>query len=379
MKRFIVSVLCVSVFFIGLGSLIENAGARFKSDEKALALIAEARQAIGGEVNIKNVRSMTITGNSTHTFEAEGVSRTEQGGLEINFEFPGKFNKSLRIGNPNGAEGDAQIRKEFDVFVTKNGETVDVKNLEDGKKVVIVKDGNGNVLTENVKGAEGQRKIIIKKDDGTMQEINPSEKNTVFFERKSGDNTVLKTEDGNRIVVNKDLKFEGGAPRQNEMFRTTFALLLSAPEAADASYLYAGEAAVDGVSCDVIEVQTAGSSFKLYLDKSSHLPRMLSYSGMQMMKVFKMEKEPSANEPKDGARTFVRKLDGKPELVEHQLKFSDFRNVGGLQLPHRWTQTVGGKQSETIDITGYEINPTNIAEKFREPKVFIRQAKPQQQ
>ena len=49
MKSFIVSVLCVSVFFIGLGSLVDKVGATFKSDEKALELVRKARQAIGGD------------------------------------------------------------------------------------------------------------------------------------------------------------------------------------------------------------------------------------------------------------------------------------------------------------------------------------------
>ncbi len=381
MKRFIVSVLCTSVFFIGLGSLIESTSAKFKSDEKALALIAQARQAIGGDANIKNVRGMTIIGNSTHNFEFEGIQRSEQGGMEINFEFPGKFNKMSRIGKP-GAEGEGQTQREVNVVVMKkDGETVDFKNSGDGKKVVIVKDGNGNVLTENIRGIEGQRKIIIKKDDGTVQELNPSDKGTVIFERKSGDDvTEWKTEDGNTVTVNRDMKFAAGIPRQNEMFRTTFALLLSAPEGTDASYTYAGESPVDGFACDVIEVQSAGSSFKLYLDKSSHLPRMLSYMGMPTMRVFKLDREePAANAPKGETKTFVRKLDGKMELVEHQLKFSDFRYVGSLQLPHRWTQTVGGKTGETIEISNYEINPTNIADKFRDQKVYMRTQKPQQQ
>src|SRR5687767_9310126 len=109
MKRFIVSVLCTAVFFIGLGSLIEKTGAKFKSDEKALALIAQARQAIGGDANIKNVRSMTIVGNSTHTFEFDGATRSEQGGVEINFEFPNKFGRMTRIGNPDGKNGEVEV------------------------------------------------------------------------------------------------------------------------------------------------------------------------------------------------------------------------------------------------------------------------------
>ncbi len=356
MKRFIVSVLCTSVFFIGLGSLIEKTGAKFKSDEKALALIAQARQAIGGDSNIRSVRSMTIVGNSTHIFETDGIQRNEGGSLEINFELPGKFNKMIRIGNPDNAAGEGEVQKEVDVIVMrKDGGTGELEGIKvDGKRKIIIKNADGTIATEDIKG----------------------DKTEVILERKSkDDSTVWKTEDGKKIVVERDAKVTG--IRQNEMFRTTFALLLSAPDgAADADYLYAGEGTVDGSSCDVIEVQSAGTSFKLYLDKSSHLPRMLSYMGMPM-NVFKFHKDDAANAPKEDTKIFVRKMD-KAELVEHQVKFSDFRSVGGLQLPHRWSQTVGGNPGETVEISNYEINPANIAEKFKDQKVFVRTKKPQQ-
>ena len=93
----------------------------------------------------------------------------------------------------------------------------------------------------------------------------------------------METEDGARIAVHKDLKVAG--VRQNEMFRTTFALLLSAPEGTDASYLYAGEDTVDGNSCDVIEVQRQGSSFKTYLVKIFASAANVELYGMPMMKV----------------------------------------------------------------------------------------------
>ena len=62
MKRFIFSILCVAVFFIGLGALVEKTGAKFKSDERALALIAKSRQAIGGDTAISSVRFEFRTG-----------------------------------------------------------------------------------------------------------------------------------------------------------------------------------------------------------------------------------------------------------------------------------------------------------------------------
>jgi hypothetical protein len=77
MKRFIISVLFVTVFCIGLGALVEKAGAKFKSDERALALIKQARIAIGGEQSIADVRSMIIKGNTSITFRLKDGARTE--------------------------------------------------------------------------------------------------------------------------------------------------------------------------------------------------------------------------------------------------------------------------------------------------------------
>ena len=49
MKRFVISILSIAVFFVGLGSLVEHVGAKFKSDEKALEIVRKARIAIGGD------------------------------------------------------------------------------------------------------------------------------------------------------------------------------------------------------------------------------------------------------------------------------------------------------------------------------------------
>ena len=275
MKRFIISVLCVSVFFIGLGGLVEKTSANFKSDARALELIRLARIAVGGEANIKNVRSMTITGTTAHTFTSGGTTDIKQGSLEINFEFPGKFSKMVRIGNPGDENENADIRKEVNVIVMKKGDgTTDLKDSGDGKKVIIVKDGDGKILTEDIKPADGQRRIIIKKDDGTVQEINSGDK----------DSAVWTTDDGKKINVEKDIKVigageGGGAMRHNEMLRTTLALLLTAPEGTEVSYTFAGETTVDGAACNAVDVESNGSKFKLFLDKTTNLPKMISYHG----------------------------------------------------------------------------------------------------
>lgn len=356
MKKFIVSVLCAAVFFIGLGGLAEKAAAGFKSDERALAIIKQARAAIGGEANIANVRALTITGKATQNIAIDGAQRSEQGDLEINMQLPNQFSKTMKFGD--GVKGETEIRRDVNVFVrTIDGEISmpDKAASADGKRnVVIMRKGEGEPLVVNTDepDAEGRTKFVIRKGDGTTPE--------------------LATADGKNIIVDK-IKVAHGAMRHNELFRTAFALLLTAPEGTDASYTFAGEADVDGSSCNVIAVaQTGGESFKLYLDKSTSLPKMMTYQAVKPL-VFRFNKEDAKASGEKQDQIFVRREAGEAaEKAEFQVKFSDFRSVGGLQLPFSWTQTVAGQADQTIDVVNYEINPTGIAEKFSRDRQKIQ-------
>ena len=362
MKRFIGSILCVTVFFIGLGGLVEKVAAGFKSDERALAIIKQARAAIGGDANIANARAMTITAKATHNFTLDGVTRSEQGDLEINMQLPNGFSKTMKFGD--GVKGETELRRDVNVFVrTIDGEipSLDKAAGAGGKRnVVIMRKGEGEPLVVNTDepDAEGRHKFVIRKGDGKTQES--------------------ATSDGKKILVDK-IKVAPGAMRHNEFFRTAFALLLTPPEGTEANYSYAGEADVDGSSCNVIVAQTGGESFKLYLDKSTSLPRMMSFQAVKPL-VFRFNKDEAQASGEKQDRIFVRREAGEaPETAEFQVKFSDYRSVGGLQLPFRWTQTVGGLADQTIDVVNYEINPAGIAEKFAKDahKVRIRTQKPQ--
>ena len=65
-------------------------------------------------------------------------------------------------------------------------------------------------------------------------------------------------------------------------------------------------------------------------------------------------------------------------MGEYQVKFSDYCTISGLQLPFKWTQTIDGKADETVEVSAYEINPANIADKFKQQpqKIMIRTEKP---
>jgi hypothetical protein len=355
MKRFIVSVLCVSVFFIGLGGLIEKAAAGFKSDEKALEILKKARQAVGGDSAIAGVKSMTILGKATKTFDMEGVAKSENGEVEINFELPNKMSRKMKFGS---GEGEGLVDKRVDVIVMKTG--------DDNLKWKTVDDEN----------PDGAKRVIVMKKDGSSEDIKIDGKEPVILKRTDGDKIVSEdgktaTVDGKKVFIRRaDAPGEAENIRSNELFRTTLSLLLSAPEGLDVTYSYAGEGSVDGVSCDIIAANDGGSTLKLYLDKSSNLPRMMTFQGH---KPFMIRFKKDEAMPNGDTKTFSRQLPA-PEMAEFQVKFSDFRSVGGLQLPFKWTQTIAGKDDEVLDITSYEVNPANMADKFKEEpvKVFVR-------
>ena len=361
MKRFIVSVLCVSVFFIGLGSLIEQASASFKSDDKALELIGKARRAIGGDSAIGGVKSMTILGKATKTFEVEGVARSENGEVEINFALPSQMSRNRKFGSGDGiALADTNV------------------------DVVVMRKGDGDNLQWKTEGSGDVKKFTITKKDGTTEEVTVDGKSPIVLRKTDGESIVSEdgktaTVDGKKVFIRKADAL-GGAdfPRSNELFRTTLSLLLTAPEGLDVSYTYVGEGSVDGAACDIVAANDGGSTFKLYLDKSTSLPRMITFQSHKpfMIKINKEDVQPDA----DGVtKVFSRTKLPAPEMAEFQIKFSDFRSVAGLQLPFKWTQTIGGKDDEVLDITSYEVNPANIAEKFKEPatKVFLKTQKEQ--
>ena len=387
MKRFSISILCVTVFCIGVGAIVDTVGARFKSDEKALALIKQARIAIGGEQSLAAVRSMIIKGNTTHTFKIGSEVRNEQGETEIAMQLPDKLSKMVKIGRHDG-------NAEFGKTMTSSKHDI----------MILHGEGHGEAVAA---GAAGERKVMIRKAEGDGELI---EKEIIVdgkdgeFTTRDGKKVILRTDAGEaktgeftsqdgkkfnvRVVGEPEIEkvIVGGEPghmkmaghhgaRQNDLLQTTLSLLLTAPEGMDVSYTFVGEGDVDGTSCNIVNASFAGSNVKLYLSKASSLPVMVSYQGHAMPRVmhFKTKAPEGAVAEKDVV-AFARKVDA-PESVEYNVKFSDYRGVGGVQLPFKWTTTVAGQPSEVLDVTGYEINPANIAEKFQNQRTFVRMKK----
>lgn len=415
MKRFIFSTLCVAVFFAGLGAIVQTTGAKFKSDEKALEVIRRARVAIGGDAAIGQINSMVIKGQTTR---GEG---NETGETEIALQLPDKMMKMIKIGSGDkSANGEQIIDRQIDVVVVGDakgqskvrveGFPVDPQGDSKGQMKVMVNEednGSGPVrhvvikrpdgTTQELTGAEADKmialhpgkpgenvkRIVIKKDDGTIQELTGAEADKMIAARGDG-HATFTSKDGKTF----DVRLAGGPDahqggmKQNELLRTTLSLLLTAPQGIDVEYTYGGETVVDGTPCDLVNASFGGATYKLFISRASSLPVAMTYTGHKMPQIMKFRTgEPlPADAPKDkDVVIFTRKIEAAAETSEFTVKFTDYRSTGGVQLPYRWTTTVGDKTAETFDVTSYEINPADIAGRFNGAggqRVMIRTTKP---
>jgi len=277
-------------------------------------------------------------------------------------------------------------------------------DAKDAMKVTVNGEGLGT-------GGTVSKKIMVKKDDGTVLELTgaeadkwiaehpgvPGEKDIVIKRvdggtMKSGDTVIVRKADGtegtatftskdgktfnidnHKVVMagHGDMTAHHSAMKSNELLRTTLSLLLTAPKGLDVEYTYGGPGDIDGRNCNIVVASFGGQSFKLFLDRSSNLPVALSYKGMATPKIMTFNKEVPAS-PEKGKDVMIFKREGFPiEMWDILVKFPNYRQGGGVKLPFKWSQ-----DNEIFDVTNYEINPANIGEKFQNQTVMVRTAKP---
>jgi len=364
MKKFIYSVLCVSVFFIGLGTVADKVGASFRSDPRALDLLKAARTAIGGDSSLAGIQSLRIKGSTVNVWNVDGAEKSEPGETEIDLQLPDKVYRMIRVGDPADENGTQLVSKQVETVVI-NG-----------------KDENGNVTFSRGQGSgtgvgtePGTRVIVLNKGDELPADLK-TEGNRKVLRTGGDDQLPAKVENGEvrrvTVNVNKDeMEAHHKAIQQNELFRLTLGLLLSPPAGMDVNYTFGGEVKAADKTCNLVIAEVGGSSVKLYLDRDSNLPVMMSYTGeeMPMLVTFTKKVDAAASEG-DKSVVFFRHNDG-PGSSEFTVTYSDYRSVNGIQLPFHWS-TSGGGRNEEFNISSYEVNPADISTSFEKQKIGFR-------
>ena len=308
MQRFI-NFACLLTLFVA-GSF--NALAKSNGEAaRALEILKQARAAIGGEEKIGSIQSLTLKGKFRRVMQ----EREMTGEREFNFLLPDKFMKT-------------------DTLIVGGSST----------SITTYRALNGSEHWTGGDGGGGRMFII---GGGGAK---PTPEQLEKIER------------------------EGAQRFRAEYARYVLALLLTAPTGYGLEFSYAGEAVADDGRADVIDA-TGPENFtvRLFLDKETHLPLMLTYRAPKprvfttMMRSSnggdKKKQEDIAKEAREKAAQEL--ATAKPEEVEMQLRFADYRKTGGLMLPHRITQGSEGEVSEEWEIKSYEVNPQFKADKFQ--------------
>lgn len=134
------------------------------------------------------------------------------------------------------------------------------------------------------------------------------------------------------------------------------------------TFTYAGEAKSNDGAADVLDVKSADFQAKLFIDKTTHLPLMLTFQGPDpaamatRMRTFQRREgeTPEAARARIEEERKARDAAGPPPpmpMVEHQLYFAEHKKVDGVMLPTRISRAVKGNTIEEIEIKKYKLNP----------------------
>lgn len=158
-----------------------------------------------------------------------------------------------------------------------------------------------------------------------------------------------------------------------EFSRYLLAMILTPPPSLAVEFKYAGESDVEDVPADVIDVTGPDRfSVRLFLDKKTHLPLLLSYRGpkprMLTMNRPAGSERPSAEDLKKAREEAEKKMQAEapaiPEEVDFYIRLTDYKKVDGVMLPHKFTFLTDTEVSEEFEISKYQINPQFKADKF---------------
>ena len=173
---------------------------------------------------------------------------------------------------------------------------------------------------------------------------------------------------------------------RGEAARLLLGLIAGAPPSFPVTWSYVGQAESPDGKADVVDVKGPGDfAVRLFVDAESHLPLMLTYMAPEPRVVMRAApgRDAAATVDRHGAAAGgaagrelspeererlekeMRDTAGAPKMVEMRMFFADYRDVGGLLLPHRISRGTAAKTNEEWEISRYTLNPSFKADRFK--------------
>jgi hypothetical protein len=317
----------------GLGLTLAVGTAAGQADQTAELkdVLAQVRAAQGGD-KLATIKTLSAEGSSRVTFGDREISND----LQFKFILPDKFQRIMQPELPNGMPGPR-------LAMTVNG--ADAWN---GSLDPMPNFGGGGGGGEGRRGGGGG---------------------------------------GGPMAV-----FNGQNPARvrGDLLRTVVGIFPGSDQIQGVTYSYVGTAqSKDGGEADVIAVKAQDVDAKLFIDKKTHLPLMVTYQGPDMSQMRQFMRGPGGpggagqgqaqgqggqaapggqggqgqgpppmtdEERQKRAEEMRKRFESLPQ-VEYQLYFADYKKVDGIMLPTRITRSVNGAPAEEVTINKYKINP----------------------
>jgi hypothetical protein len=281
------------VSFVSLGMMLGSLIAGAEGDTKAVALLEQARAALGGGSKLAKVQGFSAAG----TLAREMGDRQVTGELTIDVQLPDKMVRTDSM----SPMGDATI--------------------------VLINGVNGDTLIRNSKTLNAGPGLMVR------MQAPPA--------------------------AGSDAETQALRAARADLARFAVAFLLTPPASMPLEFTNGGEAESPDGKADVVNVKGPGSfAARLFIDKSSHRPLMLSYQGVApRMVVQTMRGGPAPDPAAAGRHANEAAAAQPPQAVDIQMFLDDYRPVDGVMFPHHVSRSVDGKTTEEWTFKTIKVNP----------------------
>ena len=325
-----------------LGSIalvLSCAGAAVHAQDPAKggALLAAARQAIGGETRLAAVKTLQVTG----TFRRVVGNNDTDGDFEVFLELPGTYLRSEKTGTPG----------------QPSTETIEALM---GAEVRDAVRGGGGRGGANAGGANAGGDGLPPAGNGDEPPAERRDEAPGDVPAAPADSAPGPAEGRGRGGLGAGQEAQLRA-RQAEVSRLLLMWLLRS----DAPLAWIGIAESPDGKADVLGARYAdGQPTRLFLEGSSHMPLMMQWEASPA-RAGGAGRRGRGGQPGGGAPAAEGARQGGPApLATFDMTFSDHREVNGIRLPYVITRGTDGKTTERWTISRYRVNPSFNAETF---------------
>lgn len=304
-------------------------------DAKAAAIMAAAREALGGGQQLPAVKSLSLRAS----YRREGLTPEPGGGGR----------RQMFVVGPGGGSPQMSGEIEIDVLFPD--------------KYIKVDTGTGPIAVTRTDGFDADRPLV------SVQSHSPHVR--IHEDSPAADPARA------RVAVER---------ARADLARLLLGLLAGTQPGFTVAYTYVGEAeSPDGRAHAIDVAGPAGFAARLFLDVETHLPLMLTYVAPEPRMITRTVDAPGGRPPA-GAAGRQRGAAAAPELTpeereqldkerqaleaqpprmaEYRLFFSDYRQVSGLLLPHRIVRGTAAATTEEWEVRSYKVNPSIEADRF---------------